>query len=362
MLPGERDVDLPALLDVPVLVLAAVDEHADPVEEVVEAEEVAVRGVADVVAVLLEELGERGVEAEVLPEALVVAVRAIERDLHRHARRHLPRAVGVEALVPVGVVGLVGVEAGLEEDLGGARVANDERREAAEAISARDLHRVQPARPLGGDRDRERVGPLALDPPGAGVERTGRLLHRLVGAAAPDLPGPGAAVVADPVELDGDVGRVLRRDLHLDGVAGGERVDRGVELDLSAVRVAPAAPVAVSRPRVLGGDRVRRGDAGERRAGAGRAVRRAQLAVAMARIGVTRVIVRRRVGRGAIALAIVDAHGRAVLAARSPQPHHQRRRQNPPEHAHALPARTDMHRAEGRQAGERRNRRDRGAG
>ena len=129
-------LDAAELADVPVFVVADADERL-ALQAAVGREHVAVGAIGDVVAVLLEPVGERELEREelaradgerVVDDAVVLglaAVGAVEADVGPGALVAL--GVGVDrVVVRPAVVGLPGVVGALEEDVGRAVVADDE--------------------------------------------------------------------------------------------------------------------------------------------------------------------------------------------------------------------------------------------
>ena len=263
---------------VPVFIVANAEEGF-AFEPPVRGEQVAVGGVADVVAVLLEKVGERVFEREkltgpdrerIVDDARVLrvaAVGAVEADIGPRATGAL--GIGVDRkMARPGVVGVPGVVGALEEDVGGAVVGDDEGDVALPGgcrVVGGDHGKpaeVHAADPVGGNLDPCRGLPAALVEiffAGLGVG----LRHALKGAKRRHQPGTAAAVVAQPKDLEPEPGWGIGGDEKLDPLASLDALPRAIAFDAAGADIIPQAhlrelPVERSLPGILAGNRVAR--------------------------------------------------------------------------------------------------------
>ena len=213
--------------------------------------------VRDVVALLLQEADHVVVPAEEVarPVPVLVAVGPVEGDLHR--RLAVGAVVVVEALPPPVVVGLVGVDRQLVDDVGRRPVlAPHEDDVGHRAVLGRQLRQVDPARPAALRLQRVGHAPLARHHAGRGIGRRDRLaLAHQVGHLQHQR-GARPAVPAHAVDVQ-----------RVGGLGGAHvEVDGGAQVDAGLVGVAHDGGLP-DRQRGLG-DHVR----GGRQAGARRRV------------------------------------------------------------------------------------------
>ena len=241
---------------VPVFIVADAEEGF-ALEPPVRGEQVAVGGVADVVAVLLEEVGQRvfkrqeltGPDREwIVDDARVLrvpAVGAVEADVVPRATGALGIGVNREVARPR-VVGVPGVVGALEEDVGRAVVGDDERNVAlpgGRRVVGGDHRKpaeVDAADPVGGDDEARRSLPAALVEiffAGLGVG----LRHTVKGAKRRHQSGAAAAVVAQPKDLEPEPGWGISRDEKLDPLASPDALPRAIAFDAAGADVIPQA-------------------------------------------------------------------------------------------------------------------------
>ena len=268
----------------------------------------------------------------------VVVVGPVEGDLHRPPLPRHGRSVAaveaVEALaapvVRVVVVGLVGGDAHLVEELGRPVVGDDEGDVVLPAAGVGQDRHVDPARPRVGDRQDVARQPCAGGEAGPRALRARRLLEAGQRAGPEHQPPAEAAVPAQPVEVEREALRRVDRDVERHRLALPDAGCRRVALDLFRPVLRDLADLPARRPGqpVIDHDRVvghrEREGGGDGRAGLQRqAARTRPSAPAAAPAGEHEARIRgrgerdgrpARVRPGAVG-ATVDAAGRARHAA-----------------------------------------------
>src|SRR5712664_1229265 len=140
---ADRRIDLVPLLRRPILVVSTENESANPTEHVPVSAEIEIGGIRDVVSITLQEPHQPILPSTHLPAALSIFERSIERNFIGSTLGHRPRRIDVQAFASPGVVGLIVVERGLEEDLRGAVIAYDDWRKSSQSVGALNLQQIE---------------------------------------------------------------------------------------------------------------------------------------------------------------------------------------------------------------------------